>query len=421
MIELTAALEAAGATTKPKEKMAAIEGLGHESQDLLRLAQDPFITFGVKAMPEFTGLRDHDPREENIEPFFELADQLATRELTGNAAHEAIIEYLKPYSMETQETLLRVLKKDLRVNLGTTLINKVYPDLVPTFKVMLADKMDEKKFKWDAGPWLVEYKYDGMRIVAKVTEDTVECFSRKGLDQPKYNPVWREDLLHLRKFVGYDFWIDGEVVTDEDDFQATMKSRGSKASTDNLLFCVFDFISDEEWQKQKSKVPQLDRRLELDSILNAHGLERIVLSQGTICQTKEEVYEFYNGLVDAGAEGVIIKDPKAPYHWKRNKAWTKFKPVYTADLTLMGMYEGTGKYEGMLGGFQLEGELEDGTFVVSDCGSGFNDKDRKHFWKNQEKYLGQTIEVEYQEVTLAESKDVHALRFVVYKKVRTDK
>jgi DNA ligase-1 len=74
-----------------------------------------------------------------------------------------------------------------------------------------------------------------------------------------------------------------------------------------------------------------------------------------------------------------------------------------------------------LGGFQLEGELEDGTFVRCDCGSGFNDEDRKEFWENQDKYLGKTIEVEYQEVTKAENADTHSLRFPVYKMVRTDK
>ena len=52
MIELTGALEAAAATTKPGEKMKAIEGLDSDNQKLLMLAQNPFITFGVKQIPE---------------------------------------------------------------------------------------------------------------------------------------------------------------------------------------------------------------------------------------------------------------------------------------------------------------------------------------------------------------------------------
>lgn len=420
MIELTKALEAVGDTTKPGEKMNAIRGLGEESQYLLRLAQDPFITFGVKKIEHPLS---NAKKEGNLELFFSLAGKLSERGITGNAAHKEIYRVLSEYTWATQETLIRILKKDLRVNLGTTLINKVYKDLVPTFKVMLADKMNEDKYDWAGGPWLVEYKYDGMRILTQVDEDTTKCFSRSGLDQPKYDPVFREDLLFLREQLGFDFWIDGEVVAGgKDDFQATMKSRGSKASTDNLYYHVFDLISNDEWQAQKSETGNLERREFLAAAVKKLPKDtRIILSEGKICQTKAEVIEFYEGLVAAGAEGVIIKKVDAPYYWKRNKAWTKFKPVYTADLTLMGMYEGTGKYVGALGGFNLEGELEDGTTVICDCGSGFNDEDRAHFWENQEKYLGQTIEVEYQEVTLGEHKEVHALRFVVYKKVRTDK
>ena len=422
MIKLTGALEAAAATTKPGEKMKAVEGLDSDNQKLLMLAQNPFITFGVKKIPEYICRDGHIAGLEQLGDFFKLTDKLANRELTGHSALAEIANVLSTYTRTTAETLELVLRKDLRANMGTTLINKVYKKLIPTFKVMLADKLNEEKYDWEDGPWLVEYKYDGMRIVANTTEASPKCFSRSGIEQEKYNPVWEDDLLKLRKAVGCDFWIDGEVVAGKDDFQATMKSRGSKASTDGLSYHVFDILSADEWKKQKTKVGNLDRRLALSAYLEYLPKDtRIILSEGKICETKAEVIEFYNGLVEAGAEGVIIKKIDAPYYWKRNKAWTKFKPVYTADLMLMGMYEGTGKYEGMLGGFNLEGELEDGTFVVSDCGSGFNDEDRKEFWENQEKYLGKTIEVEYQEVSLAENADTHSLRFAVYKKVRTDK
>lgn len=418
MIKLTSALEAAAATTKPGEKMAAIEGLDADNQKLLMLAQNTFITFGVKKIPAY-GCQDHPVGElEDLTDFFELADALASRELTGSAALEAVSFTLFDYTTETAQTLEKVLKKDLRANLGTTLINKVYKKLIPVFKCMLAAKMPDN-FDWAAGPWLVEYKYDGMRILAHVTEDGIEYYSRSGIVQPKFRGVFDEALLEIRKETDGDFWTDGEVLAPT--FQETMNARKSDADTSNLVYRVFDLVYAKDWADQKSRVGNLARRDNLEFLLRDLTEGNVQLSEGILCKTRKQVEDFYNRLLASGAEGVIIKDPDAPYYWKRHKAWTKYKPVWTADLTLLGMYEGSGKYEGMLGGFQLEGELEDGTVVRADCGSGFNDADREDFWKNKEKYIGKTIEIEYQEVTKGQKSEISSLRFPVYKCVRIDK
>jgi len=325
---------------------------------------------------------------------------------------------LSSYSLETAQTLEKVLKKDLRASLGTTLINKVYKKLIPVFKCMLAAKMPDN-FDWEAGPWLVEYKYDGMRILAHVTEDGIEYYSRSGLVQPKFRGVFDDLLSEIRKATDDDFWTDGEVLAPT--FQETMNARKSDADTSNLVYRVFDMVYAQDWADQKSRVGNLGRRENLEFLMSELPEGNVQLSEGVDCETRKEVEDFYQNLLAAGAEGVIIKDPDAPYYWKRHKAWTKYKPVWTADLTLLGMYEGTGKYKGMLGGFQLKGELEDGTVVRADCGSGFDDAARKEFWDNQKKYIGKTIEVEYQEVSKAQKSDTFSLRFPVYKCVRIDK
>jgi len=422
MIELTSALEQAAATTKPKEKMAAITGLNPDSQKLLLLAQSPYITFGVKQIPNYQeGL--YRGTEGNLAHFFTLCDLLEKRELTGHDAKKAIVITLSEFSPETYETLANVLRKDLRANLGTTLINKVYKNLVPTFKCMLADKMDQR-FKWDSGPWLVEYKYDGMRILARVTKDGVELFSRAGLTQPKFEGLFEEYLLKLREVSGEDFYLDGEVYADT--FNATMESRKGGADRSGLKFRAWDYVSLKEWDAQKSTRIQLSRRATLDLLMSTaddqiSGDHNVVISEGIICETREELDSYYEGLVADGAEGVIIKDLNAVYHFKRNRAWTKYKPVYTADLELLSMYEGSNKYKRMLGGFTLRGYLEDGTLVEADCGSGFIDEQRREFWDNQDNYIGLTVEVEYQEVSKSSSKSTHSLRFPVFKHFREDK
>jgi len=433
MIQLTAALKKVEATTKPGEKMAAIRGLDSDNQKLLHLAQNPFITFGVKKIPDYTCRAGHKAAYEDLKLFFGLADRLAGRELTGHLALEAIAQVLSTYTLETAQTLEKILKKDLRANLGTTLINKVYKKLVPEFDCMLADKMD-KRFNWDAGPWLVEYKYDGMRIIARVEKDTVTYFSRSGIEQPKFVGVFDDELLELRALASEDLYFDGEVMAPT--FQETMNARASDGDTSNLVYKIFDMLYATEWVTQTCGVGNLSRRNRIqdlyelryvrdgrtgpDPLRNYKG-RKVQLSEGLVLHTKTTVETFYSGLVAQGAEGVIIKNPTAPYKWKRDRAWIKYKPIYTADLKLLGMYEGTGKYKGSLGGFQLEGKIEDGTKVRADCGSGFNDDQRKEFWANQKAYLGKTIEVEYQEVSKAQKKEIPSLRFPVFKTVRVDK
>lgn len=69
---------------------------------------------------------------------------------------------------------------------------------------------------------------------------------------------------------------------------------------------------------------------------------------GSGWQSYEEAYELY---VDEGGEGVMLKNPKAPYQsGKRpSKTWYKLKKYETQDVVIIGYEEGQGKYEGQVG------------------------------------------------------------------------
>lgn len=423
MIELTKALENAAATNKPKEKMAAIEGLSEESKKLLYLAYNPFITFGVKQLPEYTE-QPETTQYEDLTAFFDLADKLNNREITGHEALNQVQNVLSSYSGSTSGVFARVLKKDLRVNMKTETINKVYNKLIPTHKCMLADKMNEKKFDWNSAPWLVEAKYDGMRDNVKVTADSVMHLSREGRVQPKFDGLFDEQLIAMRNQHGQDIYIDGEVLAPT--FKETMKSRGEKGDRSNLIMRVFDVLTVDEWEQQKTGRINSVRRQELselvDYVQNKFDEPKVFLSEGTYCNSKQELMQYYIDLVEAGFEGVIVKDPNSVYHWKRNRAWTKYKPVWTADLQVIGRYEGSGKNTGRLGGLNLQGELEDGTIVRADVGSGFTEETREKLWNvDFEEIEGQTVEIEYQEITQGEGKELPSLRFLTFKGFRTDK
>lgn len=424
MIELTKALEDAAATNKPKEKQAAISGLSEESQRLMYLAYNPFITFGVKKLPEYK-VQPDTPGEEDLTTFFDLVDKLSNREITGTTAYTWIEQVLSSYSGSTADVLARVLKKDLRANIKTETINKVYNNLIPVHKCMLAAKMDENKFDWNSAPWLVEAKYDGMRLNIKVVGDTVLYLSREGRPQPKFEGLFDEELRIMRDAYGQDIVVDGEVLAPT--FKETMKSRGKDGDQSNLILRVFDMLTLEEWDTQKSNRINSERRNTITTLLNTSvhpylDNPKVYLSEGAYCNNKQELMQYYVDLVDAGYEGAIIKDPDSKYRWGRNRVWTKYKPIWTADLQVIGRYEGSGSNENRLGGLNLQGELEDGTVVRADVGSGFTDAERDRLWNvDFEEIEGQTVEIEYQEITQGEGKELPSLRFLTYKGFRNDK
>ena len=111
----------------------------------------------------------------------------------------------------------------------------------------------------------------------------------------------------------------------------------------------------------------------------------------------------------------MVKDYDAFYQWKRTKALLKMKMMDTLDLVVTDVYNGTGKYSGMLGGVTVD--YKGNSLGV---GSGFTDEDRKWFWENPNLIIGRTIEVSYQSVS-HNKEGKESLSFPVFKGIRFDK
>ncbi|MGC4893011.1 ATP-dependent DNA ligase [Micromonospora sp. DT31] len=62
----------------------------------------------------------------------------------------------------------------------------------------------------------------------------------------------------------------------------------------------------------------------------------------------------FAAAVDAGQEGVVVKDPAAPYDaGRRGTAWVKVKPRHTLDLVVLAVEWGSGRREGWLSNLHL--------------------------------------------------------------------
>jgi DNA ligase-1 len=113
--------------------------------------------------------------------------------------------------------------------------------------------------------------------------------------------------------------------------------------------------------------------------------------------------------VAGGYEGIMIKDPEAPYECKRSAAWIKLKPFIEVSLEVVDVEEGTGRNIGRLGAIVCQG-VDDGKTIRVNVGSGFSDSDRDVYWDSRDSLLGQIVEVRADAITRNQD-GTYSLRF----------
>ena len=380
-----------------------------------KLALSPFITFGVKKVPSFSG-----PDGQGLpwEAFKELCHLLATRQLTGDDARSAI-ELALSASTKNQwnDWYRRILIKDLRCGVSEKTINKVKKNAVPLFECMLAHDgaNHEKKV---TGKKLLEPKLDGVRalLIIDAGAKTATIYSRNGKILENFGHITKAVEANIELFER-SIIIDGEVVSES--FQALMKQvhRKSDADAGDARLMAFDVLPLSEFQKGKSVMGQKRRSALLRSMKpvldKVGGIDIIPQIEVDLDSAVGEMqFKQYNkDAIEAGFEGIMIKDIDAEYVCKRHVSWLKQKPFIEVSLTVVAVEEGTGKNEGRLGAIICKGE-DDGKQIHVNVGSGFTDDQRNEFWADKEVIIGQIIEVRADAATRSQdSEDIYSLRF----------
>jgi DNA ligase-1 len=124
-----------------------------------------------------------------------------------------------------------------------------------------------------------------------------------------------------------------------------------------------------------------------------------------------EFRDYMKAMVEAGYEGVMIKEPDALYECKRTTSWLKMKPFIEVSLAVTAVEEGTGRNRGKLGAIVCEG-IDDGKRIVVNVGSGFTDEQRAEFWASKDTLIDQIVEVRADAATRSQdSEDTWSLRF----------
>ena len=342
---------------------------------------DPMVTFGVKKVPTHGG---GEGQGLPWTAFKELLNSLAKREITGHAARDAI-ELALSASTKSQwnDWYRRILMKDLKCGISEVTINKVlkeFPNIkqIQLFECMLAHD-GAKQEKRLVGKKLLEPKLDGVRVVTviNVVSRTATMYSRNGKLLENFSHITDSIEANIGMF-DRSIIIDGEMVSSS--FQALMKQvhRKSDVQSSDARLMAFDVLPLSEFLAGESIMGQRRRSNLLRSMqpqFDKIGNIDIIPQQEVDLDTYVGELEFkqYNkDAIEAGFEGILIKDPAATYECKRSVSWLKMKPFIEVSLTVVAVEEGSAetKNVGKLGALVCEGE-DDGkiffTFLIFLC------------------------------------------------------
>lgn len=442
--ELIAALAATSSLNEKKRLVEEAFNAGNrEFFTGARMAYDKLVSFGVKKVPSIEVSPDDDNGTLSFADFTALCTRLRTRQLTGHAARDAIIEAAERSGPIWNDFYRRVLLKDLQVRTSDSIINDVLKKIgtpealqyvVPVFECQLAEdsKKHPKKMK---GKKYIDIKLDGARMltVLDIENKTVRMFTRSGIETDKF-PHIAEALAKMLPELPMSIVLDGEILSDT--FQGLMSQFQRKdAETKDMKLGLFDFIPLAQFKTGKCEIPQSKRHEALCDLATSGLLRKYcgdtvyVIPKLEVDLSTEEgmrqMREFFEEAVAAGFEGIMIKDPDAGYEGRKYSAWLKWKPTISVTLMVKELEQGKpdSEFSDTLGALVCEGvdDVDDKSQIkiVTRCGSGFDVPTRRDWWTNPNKIVGMMVEIEADAVSLNQnSTDTYSLRFPRFKGFR---
>ena len=205
------------------------------------------------------------------------------------------------------------------------------------------------------GDWIVEPKYDGYRVLARVQAGKARLFTRRGLD-------WSDRMPSLaRAFGKLDLdaaWIDGEIVVHDaggmTDFNA-LQNALDESRSERIVFFAFDlpFFDGRDLRR----VPLRTRRAVLERLLpEGAGEGRIRFSRDFDAPPSQML----EAACQLGLEGIMLKRADAAYASTRTDAWLKLKCSRRQEFVVGGFTDRQGapkEVGGLLLGYYDDGKL----------------------------------------------------------------
>lgn len=335
-----------------------------------------------------------------------------------------------------------------RAKQGARSLERAGLTLFRPYQFMNAQKVEDAReiFERLRGKQIIfEVKYDGARLqihLKRGKPDEIKFYSRRLNDDSAAMP---DIAAALRKaWKGGDAIMEGEAVAfdpelkEKQPFQAVLMRLGrvhgiaEKAREIPLVLYLFDLVYHDGVDLMQQ--PQSERRKELRKLFRT--TDRVKLTDEVISDKLEDEEKFFRQALRAKHEGLMVKDPDAPYvPGKRTEHWMKIKPAFeTLDVVVVGGIWGSGRRRGLLSSLVVAIRDKDEFKTVGKVGTGFSEETLKDLTARLEPKItvarGRNVEIEPEMVLEVDFQDIqktsryragYVLRIPRFKRERTDK
>lgn len=384
---------------------------------------DPFITFGIKKIPNYI----NDEVLYKFDKVYVVLDLLKTRSVTGNTAIDMLQHLLTHLSKDDAKLLEHIIEKDFKAGFSGVTVNKALGlDVIPVYHISKCGGWNEKTKSKINYPAIAQTKMDSIRCNAFVTYDKIYFKTSSGKELDLKDNAILEELSKFPK----NIVLDGELLISDgnDSYLSRKESAGillklqhgtiSKEEEELVRYVVWEYIELEKFYEGKSNIKYSDNFSELAFLLYSEKSTKVKAVESVIVNNEKELLEFYSMQLSLQREGCIVKNYNHVWRDGRDNDTLKLKPLKenTMDLIITDVIEGSNKYKNMLGAFQCTNKDE--TLVVN-VGTGFSDKQRLEYFDKS--YIGKVIEVYYNEIISKKNSNIKSLFLPGFKMIRDDK
>lgn len=411
-------------TNSRNEKMLILRKYP-ENKDLLQIVLDPFKKFNVtkKSILKYTlnsidlSKTNSQPQIESTSELIEFLNKLSSRETSGNDALACCDYIIRTVPTGYEDILLNIFNKNLEIRIGDKEVNKVWPGLIPTYNVCLAQKATNKllaKVRTEPDMWVIMRKLDGLRCVAEYERTTAEsiCKSRNGnvfTSLVRVNNAVEEMMLKLETDTSLltSVAFDGEICVvdsegNEDFSKAVSEVKRKNQEMKHPKYVIFDAVPLDDFRDKYSGYEYTTRIKNLKNYINYQ--KSPYLGMIDVVKFSEENFEVMKQMcAKEGWEGLMLRRNVA-YEGKRTKDLLKVKEFFTEEFEVQGWTHGP--FRAISDETGLEETIQTLTSVkiryqnnIVEVGSGFTLVQRKEFFDDPNKIVGKVITVQYFEVS----------------------
>lgn len=354
---------------------------------------------------------------------FEMLDILRKREVTGHKAINSVNDFCYKHE-EYKDLIYKIIGKDLEIRMGDSLINKIIPNLIPTFDVALATPFEDVEVDFATDTWHASRKLDGVRCLGIVDENgKVSLWSRQGNQFETLKKV-EDEITSLGMT---DVVFDGEIcLTNKDgsdDFQGVMKQIRKKDHTiDNPKYLIFDLVTGQEFEDKIGFRSYSVRYHTLSNLITNKDMKYLELVTQDIITETGHFTDLMLAADNKGWEGLILRKNRV-YEGKRTKNMLKCKSFHDAEYKVIDLE--FGPFRMIVNGLEVTKEVLSNVIIEHkgnkvSVGSGFSLEEREFFKLNPNEILDKVITVKYFEETQNQSGN-YSLRFPTVKVIHGNK